>query len=122
MKGAVRRLIRNHGTTLEHYTFDAGAETSRGQAFTLAADAPEIINAIPDPGSRSLGFAAFGAEVEADMLFLVASDTDLADGGGEGASRLKHYGDVYVVVDADQSYQHRGFQLVHCDRDTESDL
>ena len=122
MQGAVRRLIRNHGATLEHYMFDAGAETSRGQAFSLAAGAPESINAIPDPGNRSLGFGAFGAEVDADMLFLVASDTDLTDGGGEGASRLKHHGDVYVVVDADQSYQHRGFQLAHCDRDAESDL
>jgi|AntDeeMinimDraft_4_1070355.scaffolds.fasta_scaffold03164_4 hypothetical protein len=122
MKGAIRRLIRNHGTTLEHYKFDAGTETSRGQAFSVAADAPEIINAIPDPGSRSLGFGAFGSEVEADMLFLVGSDVDLTDGGGEGASRLKHHGDVYVVVDADQSYQYRGFQLIHCDRDTESDL
>ena len=122
MKGAVRRLIRNQGTTLEHYMFEAGAETSRGRAFTLAADAPEIIHAIPDPGNRSLGFGAFGAEVEADLLFLVASDIDLTDGGGEGASRLKHRGDVYVAVDADQSYHHRGFQLVHCDRDTESDL
>ena len=125
MKGAIKRLIRAHGITLDHYWFETTAETSRGQATTVAADAPESIMAIPDPGSRSLGYDLFGAEVDADMTYLVDvdADVDVVDGGGEGASRLRQHDDeLYVVTDADRSRVDRGFQILQCDRDTESDL
>lgn len=123
MKGAIKRLIRAHGITLDHYWFETTAETSRGQATTVAADAPESIMAIPDPGSRSLGYDLFGAEVDADMTYLVDADVDVTDGGGEGASRLRQHDDeLYVVIDTDRSRADRGFQILQCDRDTESDL
>ncbi|MDL0133518.1 hypothetical protein [Halobacterium salinarum] len=117
------RLIRAHGVSLDHYWFETTTETSRGQATTVAGDAPESIMAIPDPGSRSLGYdALFGAEVDADMTYLVDSDVDVDDGGGEGASRLQQHDEVYVVIDADRSRVDRGFQTLQCERDTESDL
>jgi len=122
MKGAIKRLIKTHGSAIEHYWYTDGQETSRGQASTLAAGAPETIMAIPDPGSRSLGFGSFGADVEADTMYLVDAAVDVDGGGGEGASRLKAHGKVYVVIDADESHQDQGFQLLHCELDPETDL
>lgn len=122
MQGAIHRLIRRQGIDVDHYWYDIGDRSTRGRDVQLADDAPETIAVIPDPGNRSLGFGAFGVEVEADMTYLASAEEQFHDGGGSGASRLVQHGDVFVVIDADRSYAPQGFQILECERDGTLDV
>lgn len=124
MQGAIRRLLENVGDGVTLYQYEQTTSGSRGTAYTLAEADGTPVTMIPDPGRKSLGFnAAFGADVEVDMVFLASAEYDIDDGGGEGASRIEHAGRIYAVVDADRSFSEtHGLQLLECNLDSESDL
>ena len=119
---AAQRALRRAGVTVELYNFEQ-TETSgsRGAPRTQTDDSPQEILAIPDPGGKSIAYGQWGVEVGADMTYLVHEDVKLDDGGGDGASRIVQDGNVFAVIDADRTQQH-GFQVLECERETESEL
>ncbi|QHS17921.1 hypothetical protein GWK26_12615 [haloarchaeon 3A1-DGR] len=123
MQGALYRLIDKLGVEVQLVNYESQGSSSRGTHWTPIDSDPDPIMAIPDPGSKSLGYdALFGAEVDADTVYLLRDEYDqLRDGGGDGASRIIDGDDVFVVVDAETRRQH-GLAVLECNRDTESDL
>ena len=118
---AAKRTLRRDGVDVDVYTYESGESTSRGTPHTPTEDSPRTIKAIPDPGGKSVAYGTFGVEVDADMVYLIHEDEEIDDGGGDGASRIVQGGNVFVVLDADNSQPH-GFQVLECERETESDL
>lgn len=122
---AAGRALRRAGVTVGLYNFEqAETSDSRGAPRTQTDDSPQEINAIPDPGGKSVNYGTFGVEVDADQEYLVDADLvdeGLRDGGGEGASVIVQDGTVYRVIEADRSQGH-GFAVLECDLDQEVDL
>jgi|AntDeeMinimDraft_8_1070380.scaffolds.fasta_scaffold02658_4 hypothetical protein len=122
---AARRALRRAGVAVDLYIFEqAGEENSRGQPWAQTAESPRTVDAIPDPGGKSVSYGTFGVEVDADQVYLVDADLleeGLRDGGGEGASVIVQFGKAYRVIEADRTQNH-GFAVLECDLDTEVDL
>jgi len=122
---AARRALRRAGVDVELYNFEqAAASDSRGQPWTQTADSPQTIDAISDPGGKSVSYGTFGVEVDADQVYLVDAglvDDGLQDGGGEGASVIVQDGKAFRVMEADRSQDH-GFAVLECELDHEVDL
>lgn len=125
MSHATERALRRLGTTVELYNFEEESGGSRGTHYTQTNDSPQEIRAVPDPGGRDLSFGVFGAEVDADMVYLVQADVKLRDGGGEGASVIRQDGRNYRVVDVDRSQAGIGnmnLMVIEAEQDTEVKL
>ena len=120
-----RRALRRAGVDVELYNFEqAEAADSRGQPWSQTDASPQTIDAIADPGGKSVSYGTFGVEVDADQVYLVDADLvdeGLRDGGGEGASVIVQDGKAYRVIDADRSQNH-GFAVLECELDEEVDL
>jgi len=120
-----RRALRRTGVDVELYNFEQdGGDGSRGQPWAQTPESPRTVDAIPDPGGKSVSYGTFGVEVDADQVHLVDADLleeGLRDGGGEGASVIVQFGKAYRVIEADRSQDH-GFAVLECDLDTEADL
>jgi len=73
-----RRALRRAGVDVELYNFEqAEAADSRGQPWSQTDASPQTIDAIADPGGKSVSYGTFGVEVDADQVYLV--DADLVD-------------------------------------------
>ena len=122
---AARRALRRAGVDVELYNFEqAAASDSRGQPWSQTTDSPQTINAIADPGGKSVSYGTFGVKVDADQVYLVDAglvDDGLQDGGGEGASVIVQDGKAFRVMEADRSQDH-GFAVLECELDHEVDL
>lgn len=117
-----RRTLRRDGVDVDHYDMTADdASSSRGTPYSPSTESPTTIEAIPDPGGKSVAYGVFGVEVDADMVYLVHEDEPIDDGGGEGASVLVQDGRAYRVEDRDATQPH-GFAVLECRRDPEVDL
>jgi len=117
-----RRTLRRDGVLVDHYDMVADdVESSRGTPYSPSDESPISIEAIPDPGGKSVSYGVFGVEVDAEMVYLVHEDKDIDDGGGEGASVIVQEGRAYRVDDCDATQPH-GFAVLECSRDPEVDL
>lgn len=125
MTFAAQRALRRAGVNVELFNFETvGDEDSRGQDWQQTDDSPQTIDAIPDPGGKSVSYGTFGVEVDADQVYLVVDalvDNGLSGGGGEGASVIRQDGKVYRVIDADRSLDH-GFAVLECELDPEAQI
>ena len=120
-----RRALRRAGVDVELYNFEqAEAADSRGQPWNQTAASPQTIDAIVDPGGKSVSYGTFGVEVDADQVYLVDADLvdkGLRDGGGEGTSVIVQDGKAYRVFEADR-FQNHGFAVLECELDEEVHL
>lgn len=120
---AADRALRRAGVDVDLYNFEQSGESdSRGGPRTAVDEAPESIQAIPDPGGRSVNYGTFGVEVEADQVYLVDAnllDQGLRGGGGEGASVIVQDEKQFRVIEADRSQGH-GFAVLECELDPEA--
>ena len=66
-----RRALRRTGVDVELYNFEqAEAADSRGQPWNQTDASPQTINAIADPGGKSVSYGTFGVEVDAVSIGL----------------------------------------------------
>ena len=98
-----------------------GTESSRGTPYSPSDESPIAMKAIPDPGGTSVSYGVFGAEVDAEMVYLVHKDEPIDGGGGEGASVIVHDDRAYRIENRDATQPH-GFAVLECELDKEVDL
>ena len=116
-KAAARRALKRAGKDVELTNYQIVEEDSHGPHPEPTADSPMTVTAVEDPGSRNLAFnELFGAEVEADTVYLIRGDIDgIRDGGGDDATEIVNGDSTYVVLDADPSHLH-GLNVLECER------
>lgn len=118
---ATRLALERLGTPAELTNKEKQSDGSRGSHWAPTANSPKEVQAVFDPGSRTLNYGVFGSEVDADMVVLIRDDVDgVRDraGSGDGASEIADRdGRTYVVIDADRSQEH-GLYVLECERET----
>lgn len=122
MQGALKRLVSKYGDDARLYHYEEISSGSYGSGYSLATADGVPISVIPDTSNATSGLdQLFGAAVDVDIEFLTDASHDVDGGGGEGATRVGHEGQLYLVLRANRSLSGtHGLQVLECERDSET--
>lgn len=121
MKGAQRRLLRQHGDSIVLRNY-ARTESGGRESWNETTDSPYTLQALVDPTRRPrVSRDAYDAgEIDVLRSFHIESGTPAAnevrDGGGESASEIDYGGQTWYVIQIDD--RDTGLAELVCERGT----